>query len=109
MKQSIKKTKAARRLPFSIRINLRQLEAVLREMKLGDRRTLDDWIEEGLRLALIQSLMRPALSEQAREVCKPCKGRAAVALRADEELLTREERLANLFAGERLTGEVSNA
>ncbi len=54
MEQSTRHARASRRLPFRVYINAGQLDAILRHQKRGDRRSVADWVEEGLRLALTE-------------------------------------------------------
>lgn len=109
MQQSIKSARSTLRVRFSVHINPLQLEEILHRMKCGDKRTLSAWIEDGLRLALVQPIQRPSVSGKAPEPVIAVKSRVAVAWQAYEESLAVEERRANAAAGERRTEEARDA
>jgi len=109
MQQSLKPMRAPLKLPFSVRINALQLAAILQRMKGGEKRTLNAWIEDGLRLALLQPIQKRTESAtfsdsvQAQEPVSTGKSRVAVAWQAYEELLAVEERRATASTGVRRT------
>lgn len=92
MEQQIKATPAAKRVRFSVPLNLRQVEEILRRMKV-DERSLGDWVERGLHLALRDTTWesKPAVSEQIPEKRPSGNSEIALAFAGFEALLKEEE------------------
>lgn len=99
MEKHIEATSATKRVRFSVPIDLRQFSELLRHLQLGDRRTLGDWVEDGLRLALAETtkMVRPAVSVEEPKVGPTVKSdikrafEALEAMRLEDDL--REKRL----------------
>ena len=93
MEQKNQATPAEKRVRFSVPLNLRQVDEVLRRMKM-DGRSLGDWVERGLHLALRDTTWetKPAVSEQIPEKC-PSGNREIALTFAGFEALLKEEAL----------------
>ena len=109
MQGDVQATRAVRRSRFSVPLNLQQVEEVLRRVKLGDdRRSIGDWVEHGLRLALAET-MRTSVSDEIEDVLavEPSGNREiALAIEGLEALLAEEELRAKSSAGRRVVGNV---
>jgi len=93
MEKHIEGTPATKRARFSVLLNLSQLDELLRRMKLGDGRSLGDWVEYGLHLALRDTTResKPAVSEPMPEKRPPGNPEIARAFQALEALNAEED------------------
>lgn len=92
MDQHIEATPAEKRVRFSVPLNLRLVEEILRRMKV-DGRSLGDWVEYGLHLALGDTMQegKPAVSEQIPVKRPSGNSEIALAFAGFEALLKEEE------------------